>query len=264
MAAPRKPSLRNTRDTIQKPNSDPNSNSNCVVNGFIAVAIANAPPNNAYNATVSEFQASAGTIGSGFGTVSLTETPPGSGTYCGNAPAGIIVSNPPLGTRNRAITILNVTSGTIEGTTFRAINCGSGSSGSGVVGMRLPCKNCKPGHPVPEVLHLKLDGHLKPGTCGNAEGLNHPIALRHVDGCTWISDPIALGSRDRAVGVWTLERTSPKTWKLTLRRGKSKLLATYAAMGKNKDCSLPATLPRKGEGKAEFVDWPETATLTPG
>jgi hypothetical protein len=159
---------------------------------------------------------------------------------------------------------------TIENCSIEYLPAPAGGSGDArsllVPSTAQRCPNCSPDNPVPVALRMKFDSKIAAGTCANCEELNKPTVLIHPSGadfsCCWMSQPINY-CKGGVPGLWMLEKTDPRTWTLSLRRG-SDIAVTYSlTTKKEKDCTFPINL-KFISGTDECKKWPKTVTIAPG
>lgn len=150
---------------------------------------------------------------------------------------------------------------------------GSGSGGGPHPAHR--CPFCQEGRPVPVELRVRFEtpvgclwswaallrrlrGRPPLGPALREAVLVH--SPRAGAGCCWLGEPVAAFSDRDDPALWVLEKTSPRTWDLGLRRGGADLVA-YRLSTADMDCSFPITLSLAAGAAGE--GWPRAVTVLP-
>jgi hypothetical protein len=169
--------------------------------------------------------------------------------------------DPTIAGNNRVVEIEDLMTGDVIGNAFRAR-----PPGSTVFPKQFQAKFCRRGQLVPVALILKLDSKVTKGTCAKCTELNRPTMLLHSPDAepadSWFSRPIAFCGKGKPPGYWVLRKNSATAWTLVLKQD-NKVIVTFTAKTKRKDCTLPIKLQRKGAGSKVCKDWPQSVGISP-
>jgi hypothetical protein len=182
----------------------------------------------------------------------------------------------PTGHNNRTVLVEAFRGSTLADKGSNDFEAVGGGSGSGSVSHEAHrCPFCREGRPVPVELRVRFEppvgclwawlallrrlrGRPPLGPALQSAVLVH--SPRAGAGCSWMGEPIAAFSDRDDPAFWRLEKSSPTTWGLGLRRGGADLVA-YRHTTPELDCSFPITLSLV-EG-AEGEGWPSAVTVYP-
>jgi len=188
----------------------------------------------------------------------------GLGNFSVNMPDNGTITGPAPASNNREILVEQHSDGAGLTCGFR-LGSGAGS-GSGSDHVIKGIRYCDPKQLVRVAVTLYVDSKVTKGTCAKCAELNRPAILLH-SGDTqkggWYSRPIALDGKGKLPAYWVLRKSSFTEWTLVLQQG-DKVLVTFLAKTKAKDCSLPINLKRKGAGTKACKDWPKSVTIKAG
>jgi hypothetical protein len=182
----------------------------------------------------------------------------------------------PTGTNNRTVHLQAFRGSMLadqEARDFEAFGGGSGSFAPPARAHR--CPFCREDRPVPVELRVRFEAPVGclwawlallrrlRGRPPLGPALREAVLVhspRAGAECCWLGEPLAAFSDRDDPAFWLLQKSSPRNWGLSLRRGDSDLVAfrlTTAEM----DCSFPITLSLAAG--AEGAGWPRAVTVFP-
>jgi hypothetical protein len=214
--------------------------------------------------------------GTTYGSGALNPEGGGSNLFSARLGVGSVSATPPAN-NNRSVQV-QAFAGTLadsDGHDFKAFGpAGSGSFGPPPQAHR--CPFCREGRPVPVELRVRFEapvgclwawvallrrlrGRPPLGPVLREAVLVH--SPRAGAECCWLGEPIAAFSDRDDPAFWLLEKSSPRTWDLGLRRGGADLVG-YRHTTAEMDCSFPITLALAAGAEGE--GWPRAVTVLPG